>query len=153
MSVPICDHQTLQIGMFEKTISILLMKSQRLGNDETIRFQVERKMDFTTFYFERRQVSCFQYLLSVLNLQYGDRILQFHSILRIANRVEETSLVAHDKNPICQCRRCRFDPWVGKIPCRRKWQCTPVFLPGESHGQRRLAGYSPWGCKESNTTQ
>ena len=153
MSVPICDHQTLQIGMFEKTISILLMKSQRLGNDETIRFQVERKMDFTTFYFERRQVSCFQYLLSVLNLQYGDRILQFHSILRIANRVEETSLVAHDKNPICQCRRCRFDPWVGKIPCRRKWQRTPVFLPGESHGQRRLAGYSPWGCKESNTTQ
>ena len=132
MSVPICDHQTLQIGMFEKTISILLMKSQRLGNDKTIRFQVERKMDFTTFYFERRQVSCFQYLLSVLNLQYGDRILQFHSILRIANRVEETSLVAHDKNPICQCRRCRFDPWVGKIPCRRKWQSSPIFLPRES---------------------
>ena len=39
------------------------------------------------------------------------------------------------------------------LPCRRKWQRTPVFLPGESHGQRRLAGYSPWGCKESNTTQ
>ena len=40
-------------------------------------------------------------------------------------------------------RRLRFDPWVGKIPWRRAWQCTPVFLPGESHGQRILVGYSP----------
>jgi len=37
-----------------------------------------------------------------------------------------------------------FDPWVGKIPWRRKWQPTPVFLLGELHGQRSLAGYSPW---------
>ena len=40
-----------------------------------------------------------------------------------------------------------FNPWVGKIPWRRKWQPTPVFLPGNSHGQRSLAGYSPWGHK------
>ena len=53
----------------------------------------------------------------------------------------------------CQCRRPRFDPWVRKIPWRRKWQPTPVFLPGESHGQRILAGYSPWGQKESDTTE
>jgi len=47
------------------------------------------------------------------------------------------------KEPTCQCRRhkrCGFDPW---IPWRRAWQPTPVFLPGESHGQRSLAGYSP----------
>ena len=46
-----------------------------------------------------------------------------------------------------QCRRhkrCGFDPWVGKIPWRRKWQTTPVFLPGEARGQRSLAGYSLW---------
>ena len=41
-------------------------------------------------------------------------------------------------------QECRFSPWVGKIPWRRKWQRTPAFLPGESHGQRSLAGYSPW---------
>jgi len=46
-----------------------------------------------------------------------------------------------------------FDPWVRKIPWRRKWQSTPVFLPGESHGQRSLAGYSPRDCKESDTTE
>ena len=40
--------------------------------------------------------------------------------------------------------RPRFNPWVGKIPWRRKWQCTPVFLPGESNGQRSLVGYNPW---------
>ena len=42
-------------------------------------------------------------------------------------------------------RRCRFDPWVGKIPWRRNWQPIPVFLPGKSHGQRSLVGYRPWG--------
>ena len=48
-----------------------------------------------------------------------------------------------------RCRRCQFRGFsVGKIPWRRKWQPTPVFLPGKSHGQRSLAGYSPWGCKE-----
>jgi len=42
--------------------------------------------------------------------------------------------------------------WVGKIPWRRKWQPTQVFLPRKSHGQRNLMGYSPWGCKESDMT-
>ena len=47
----------------------------------------------------------------------------------------------------CQCRRHGFHPWVRKIRWRRKWQPTPVFLPGKSHGQRSLAGYSPRGHK------
>ena len=51
-----------------------------------------------------------------------------------------------------QFRRGRFYPWVGKIPWRRKWQPTLVFLLGKSHGWRSLAGYSPWGHKESDTT-
>ena len=46
-----------------------------------------------------------------------------------------------------------FTPWVGKISWRRKWQPTPVFLPGKSHGQRNLVGYSLWGHKESDTTE
>jgi len=45
------------------------------------------------------------------------------------------------KSPIC--RRYESDPWVRKIPWRRAWQPTPVFLPGESHGQRSLMGYHP----------
>ena len=52
------------------------------------------------------------------------------------------------KEYACQCRRHRrrgFNPWVGKIPWRRKCQPTPVFLPEESHGRRNLVGYSPWG--------
>ena len=60
------------------------------------------------------------------------------------------------KESACQCRRCKRharDPWVGKIPWRRKWQTTPVLLPGESHGQRSLTGYSPLGCKESDVTE
>ena len=57
------------------------------------------------------------------------------------------------KESASQCRRYGFDPWVRKIPWRREWQPTPVFLPGELHGQRSLAGYSPWGRKESDTTE
>ena len=56
------------------------------------------------------------------------------------------------KEPTCQCRKCGFDPWVGKPPWRRKWQHTPVFLPGKSHRQRSLVAYSPQGCQESDTT-
>ena len=53
----------------------------------------------------------------------------------------------------CHCRRHRFDPCVGKMPWRRKWQPTPVFLTGESHRWRSLAGYSLRGHKESDTTE
>ena len=67
------------------------------------------------------------------------------------------------KEPACQCRRHKrlgFSPWVGKIPWKRAWQPTPVFLPGESHGQRSLVGYSPiespkvihdWSDKHTHT--
>ena len=57
------------------------------------------------------------------------------------------------KNPPRQCRRCGFDPWIRKISWRRKWQLTPVFLPGESHGQRSQGDYSPGDCKESNRSK
>ena len=63
-------------------------------------------------------------------------------------RISESG--ARGEEPTCQGRRhksLRFNPWVEKIPCRRKWQPTPVCLPGESHGQRSLLGYSPRGHK------
>ena len=50
-------------------------------------------------------------------------------------------------------RRCSFDTWIGEIPWRRKWQPTTVFLPGESHGQRRLVGCSPWSHKQLDMTE
>ena len=58
---------------------------------------------------------------------------------------------ASDKEPAYQWGRCKrpgFDPWVGKIPCWRTWQPTPVFWPQESHGQRSLAGCRPWDHRE-----
>ena len=61
------------------------------------------------------------------------------------------SQVCSAEESTCQCRRHRrpgLNLWVGKIPWRRKWQPTPVFLPGKLHGQR-LVGYGPWGHKES----
>ena len=63
---------------------------------------------------------------------------------------------ASGKEPACQCRRHKrrgFDPWVGSIPWKRAWQPTPLFLPGESHGERGLVGYSPYGCSVSDVTE
>ena len=60
------------------------------------------------------------------------------------------------KIPACQHRRhkrCGFDTWVGKIPWRRVWQLTPVFLPREPHEQKSLVSNSPWGRKESDMTE
>ena len=59
--------------------------------------------------------------------------------------------VSDGKKSTCNARE--FDPWVGKIPWRKAWQPTPVYLLGESHGQRSLVGYSPEGSKESVTTE
>ena len=62
---------------------------------------------------------------------------------------ERKSVIGGDSwaSQVAQGRIHGFDPWVGKIPWRRKWQATPVFLPGESHGQRSLVGYIPWSLK------
>ena len=65
-----------------------------------------------------------------------------------------TSLVAQRVKHLPAMQKTRvFDPWVRKIPWRRKWQPTPVLLPGKSHRWRSLVGYSPWDCKELDVTE
>ena len=70
--------------------------------------------------------------------------------------MQSTSGGTSSKEPACQCRRCKksgFNPWVGKIPWRRAWQPTPVFLPGESQGRGSLVGCRLWGRTESDMTE
>ena len=71
-----------------------------------------------------------------------------HPVLEFVSRVQGLPRGFSGKDPACQCRRCkrcRFDPWVGKIPWRRAWPPTAVFLPRKSHGQGSLEDCSPWG--------
>ena len=72
-----------------------------------------------------------------------------YAVARSRTRLKQLSSSSSSigKEPACRYRRLGFHPWVEKIPWRRKWQPTPVFLPRESHGQGSLVGYSPWGCK------
>ena len=63
------------------------------------------------------------------------------------------SLVVQMVKNLSATQKTRFNPWVGKMPWRREWQPTPVFLPGGSQGQRSLAGYSPLGPKELDMTE
>ena len=80
------------------------------------------------------------------------RVCIIYIIHTHSTRASQVTLVV--KNPPARRRkRHRFNPWVGRIPCRRAWKPTLVFLPGESHGQRNLAGYSPYSWKESDTTE
>ena len=84
-------------------------------------------------------------------------ITQLIVLLSIACTPGASQVVLVVKNPLASAgdarERYRFDPWVGKILWRREWQPTPVFLLGESHGQRSLVGNSPWRCKESATAE
>ena len=59
----------------------------------------------------------------------------------------------HSQGMLLKCKRHRFSPWVGKISWRREWLPTPLFLPGEFHGQRSLEGYTLWGYKESDPAE
>ena len=72
------------------------------------------------------------------------------------NSSHQASQVAQGKESSQQCKemwRGRFSPWVGKIPWSRQWQRTPVLFPGKFQGQKSLLGFSPWGCKDLDTTE
>ena len=109
--------------------------------------------------------SCWPLALSPSESPYGEEIL---GLLCQRNLGSGLDTVTYDmllasllglpryrsgKESAYQLRRCGFDPWVRKIPWRRKWQPTPVFLPGKSHGKGCLVGCSSGGCKESDTTE
>ena len=66
---------------------------------------------------------------------------------------QRTQMSNYGKKICLPCRRSRFNPWVRMIPWRREWLPTPVLLPGDSHAQRSLLGYSPSGCKELDPTE
>ena len=75
-------------------------------------------------------------------------------LFEIQFEFRRTSLVAQTVKCLStKCGRPGFYPWVGKICWKRKWQSTPVLLPGKSHGQMSLISYNPWGHKESDTTE
>ena len=103
---------------------------------------------------------CMLFLLLFALLFYLLDLISFHLsfpiILSHYCYCSGAAPVLSGEESTCQCRRlgiCGFDPWVGKILWRKKWKPTPVFLPGEYHGQRSLVGYGPWSCKESDMTE
>ena len=85
--------------------------------------------------------------------QASSDLLSISIDLLIYNITYELSQWLSGKESACQCQRCKFRPWIRKIPWRRKWQPTAVFLPGRSHGERNLMGYTVHGdAKKSDMT-
>ena len=104
------------------------------------------------------EMTCVKYWVGQNSFGFFHKVVWENSneLLGQPNTLPELPRWLSGKESTCQYRRhkrCKFDPCVGKIPWKRKWHPTPGFLPGESHRQRRLAVYSPWGCKESDTTE
>ena len=87
------------------------------------------------------------HILSVVHLKLISVCIRYPGASPVAKWLKKKKKVH------LQCRRCGCDPWVWKIPWRRAWLPTPVFLPGEPHGHRSLVGYGPWGCKELDMTE
>ena len=92
---------------------------------------------------------CLAESLSFWDLSSPTRDGTWVSVLKARNPTHEAT--REKKESACQSRRQGFDPWVEKIPWRRKWQPTPVFLPEKSHGQRSLVGYTVHGVAKSRT--
>ena len=92
---------------------------------------------------------------SFLSLHNGEgQFLIIHLIIKSLDQYLSFPGGSDGKASVClQCGRPRFNPWVREIPWRRNWQRTPVFMPGKFHGWRSLVSYSPWGHKESDTTE
>ena len=88
------------------------------------------------------------FTLHIVRIYYRVQKLAYNIFLEGASLVAQLVKKIHLK-----CERPKFDPWIGMIPWRRAWQPTPVFLPGESHGQKSLAGYSPWSHTELDMTE
>ena len=86
-------------------------------------------------------------------MQMHGKLVDQSSFKTYENSVYWASLVAQLVKDLPAVQETRFDPWVGKVLWRRKWQPTPVSLPGKSHGQRSLVGFSPRGRKQSGMTE
>ena len=81
-------------------------------------------------------------------------VINPNEVVQCQGREECSAFPGDSDVRIClQCKRPGFNPCIGKIPWRSERPPTPVFLPGESHGQSSLVGYSPWGCKELDMTE
>ena len=88
-----------------------------------------------------------------LQPQQEASVVLHHRHLRAVRYYTRTFPVAQMEKNLPAMQRPRFDPWVRKIAWRREWQPSPVFLPGEFHGQRSLVSHSLWGCKKSDMTE
>ena len=95
------------------------------------------------------------YISMVDSCQCMAKAIQYCKVNNNNNKIkgEKIEYMIQKKKIHLRCRRHVFDPWVGNIPWRRKWQLAPVFLPGKFYGQRSLVGYSPQGHKQSDTTE
>ena len=123
------------------------------GNGNPLQYSgLENPMDGGAWWAAVHGVAQSRTRLKRLSSSSSSKDLKYTVVLNSANNNLGLPWWLSSKKLTCN-RGDLVDPWVRRILWRRKCQPTPVFLPGESHGQRSLVGYSPWGCKELDMTE
>ena len=105
------------------------------------------------FHYCKNNISSFFFKLQTSIKKHPRKIKTFHGNSRVLSMAQSPFGGSVSKEPACNAGDLGSIPGLGRSPWRRKWQPTPVFLPGKFHGQRSLAGYNPWGHKESDTAE
>ena len=126
------------------------MGSQRVGNNLAAGQQHSRRIDEIITDRTSRTGQGIQQSLLLYTKFYQHVCLQRWSFVPKKKKKHGLPRRRSDKESTYQCKRCKrygFNPWIRKMPWRRTWQLTPIFLPGKFHEQKNLVGYSPWGCK------
>ena len=123
---------------------VLPRETHLLEYEDTTRFAGGTCTIYCYMLTKKNNNNNFCELLEIISILY----VHTYGASQVAPVVKSPPASAGDR-----CKRHGFDSWVGMIPWRRKWQPTPVFFTGESRGQRSPAGYSPWGCEESDMTE
>ena len=155
------DH----ICLTKLQICVIVITSSLLPGQEELSLDWTSHFSWLNVYYKFMMINLkhfFQYLSAILFYFFSSFTLSFSTTLSLFSEQMQhylllLSSIFHgglDSKSICtKCGSPGFDPWVRKILWRRKWQPTPILLPGKSHGWRSLVGYNPWGCKESDTTE
>ena len=151
-AVKIFSQQDARCPIFRTCINIHQLHWQQLTDNDSTPSTPERSFSPNLCPFSHCTIA-YKLFISSANKQTTSIYLLLYCLLRNIDKISDFPNSSSDKESTCQCRRCGFNPWVGKLPWRRKWQTILVFLNRKFQGQKSLGSYSAWCPNELGMTE